>query len=76
MAAARLTLQSTVLGTPDPRGLAEFYRRPLGWQVHTDEPEWVTIAPPGGRPPGLSFQPQDDVRVYLDPAGHPFCLFT
>jgi catechol 2,3-dioxygenase-like lactoylglutathione lyase family enzyme len=22
-----------------------------------------------------SFQPQDDVRVMLDPAGHPFCLF-
>ena len=21
------------------------------------------------------FQPQSDVRVYLDPAGHPFCLF-
>jgi catechol 2,3-dioxygenase-like lactoylglutathione lyase family enzyme len=21
------------------------------------------------------FQPEDDVRVYLDPAGHPFCLF-
>ena len=21
-------------------------------------------------------QPQDDVRVYLDPAGHPFCLFV
>ena len=21
------------------------------------------------------FQPQDDVRVYLDPAGHPFCLW-
>jgi catechol 2,3-dioxygenase-like lactoylglutathione lyase family enzyme len=21
-------------------------------------------------------QPQDDVRVYLDPAGHPFCLYT
>jgi len=20
------------------------------------------------------FQPQDDVRVFLDPAGHPFCL--
>ena len=20
-------------------------------------------------------QPQDHVRVYLDPAGHPFCLF-
>jgi len=22
-----------------------------------------------------TYQPQDDVRVYLDPAGHPFCLF-
>ncbi|GGS30819.1 VOC family protein [Actinokineospora fastidiosa] len=22
------------------------------------------------------YQPQDDVRVYLDPSGHPFCLFT
>lgn len=21
------------------------------------------------------FQPQESVRVYLDPAGHPFCLF-
>ena len=21
-------------------------------------------------------QPQDDVRVLLDPAGHPFCLYT
>lgn len=21
------------------------------------------------------FQPQDDVLVHLDPAGHPFCLF-
>ncbi|WP_165978463.1 VOC family protein [Actinomadura darangshiensis] len=21
------------------------------------------------------FQPDDDVRVYLDPVGHPFCLF-
>lgn len=23
-----------------------------------------------------NFQPQDDVRVYLDPDGHPFCLFV
>ncbi len=22
------------------------------------------------------FQPQDDVRVLMDPAGHPFCLFV
>ncbi len=24
----------------------------------------------------MDFQPQDDVRVYADPAGHPFCLFV
>jgi glyoxalase superfamily protein len=23
-----------------------------------------------------SYQPQDDVRVLLDPAGHPFCLYS
>lgn len=23
-----------------------------------------------------NFQPQEDVRVYLDPAGHPFCLWV
>lgn len=28
----------------------------------------------GARP--AQFQPQDDVRVYLDPVGHPFCLFV
>lgn len=22
------------------------------------------------------YQPQDDVRVWIDPAGHPFCLFV
>ena len=26
--------------------------------------------------PAAAFQPQDDVRVHLDPAGHPFCLYT
>ncbi|WP_344978795.1 VOC family protein [Streptosporangium fragile] len=28
----------------------------------------------GATPAG--YQPQDDVRVYLDPAGHPFCLWV
>jgi catechol 2,3-dioxygenase-like lactoylglutathione lyase family enzyme len=118
-----MTLSGIVLDSPDPRALAAFYRRLLGWTVKTDEPNWVKLnAPDGG--PGLSFQtesryvrptwpagpgdqqmmvhldilvddldaagahavaagarlaeyqPQDDVRVYLDPAGHPFCLFT
>jgi catechol 2,3-dioxygenase-like lactoylglutathione lyase family enzyme len=115
-------LTATVLDTPDPKGLALFYQRLLGWSIGTDEPDWVTLLPEGGGA-GLSFQreadhvppvwpagpgdprmqlhldievddldaavglaveagatvaghqPQDDVRVCLDPAGHPFCLF-
>ncbi|WP_236789027.1 VOC family protein [Amycolatopsis sp. GM8] len=116
------TLTSTVLGTPDPRGLAEFYRAFLGWPVTSADPTWVALRPETGGA-GLSFQlepdhvppvwpsrrddqqmqlhldfevgdldaasamveaagatkaefqPQDDTRVYLDPAGHPFCLW-
>ena len=115
-----MTLTSTVLGTPDPRGLARFYAALLDWPIGTDDPEWATVGPGG---PGLSFQlepdhvpptwpqgpgdqqmqahldvevadlaaaeefavslgarvaafqPQDHVRVMLDPAGHPFCLY-
>ncbi|WP_405586775.1 VOC family protein [Streptomyces sp. NBC_01190] len=118
-----LTMTGTVLDTPDPHALADFYRRLLGWEVTQDEPDWVKLNPPGGGP-GLSFQaepafvrphwpatpgeqqmmlhldietpdlaasvaharalgatlpdfqPQPDVRVLLDPAGHPFCLWT
>jgi catechol 2,3-dioxygenase-like lactoylglutathione lyase family enzyme len=119
---ARLT--APVLGTPDPRGLARFYQRLLGWPIRDDEAEWVTLRPADGST-GLSFQLETDhvppvwppepgaqqmqlhldlqvddldaasavaedagarrlgghededeiVRVYADPAGHPFCLF-
>jgi catechol 2,3-dioxygenase-like lactoylglutathione lyase family enzyme len=118
----RLTLAATTLDAPDPRRLAAFYRRRLGWTTKAEEPDWVEIAAPGGGA-GLSFQteprfapprwpagpgeqqmmmhleiavddlpaavghalslgatlakfqPQEDVRVLLDPVGHPFCLF-
>jgi catechol 2,3-dioxygenase-like lactoylglutathione lyase family enzyme len=120
--APRMTLSGVVLDSPDARELAAFYQRLLGWTVVQDEPDWVTLAPPGGgtalsfqsepayaRPTWPSdtdhqqmmvhldievddleaacahaeaagaslaeFQPQDHVRVHLDPAGHPFCLF-
>ncbi|HEV7627167.1 MAG TPA: VOC family protein [Streptomyces sp.] len=118
----RTTLAGIVLGAPDPRALADFYRRLLGWRVKRDEPDWVMLeAPDGG--PALSFQteteqvrpswpaapgdqqmmihldievddldaaaaqavaagavlaehqPQENVLVHFDPAGHPFCLF-
>jgi len=119
----RFTLTAAVLDAPDARDLAGFYQRLLGWPVGRDEPDWVTLRPPGGGA-GLSFQtetayarptwpagpgdqqmmvhldievddldaagaharaagavladyqPQEDVRVYLDPAGHPFCLWV
>jgi catechol 2,3-dioxygenase-like lactoylglutathione lyase family enzyme len=119
----QLMLSGVVLGTPDVHLLADFYRELLGWPAVQDEPEWVTLRPPGGGT-GLSFQlepdhvppvwpagpgdqqmmvhldievadlaaacahaeaagavpaghqPQDDVRVYLDPAGHPFCMWV
>lgn len=119
----RMTLSGIVLDSSDARVLAAFYRRLLGWTAEQDEPDWVTLRPPGGGA-GLSFQteaayvkptwpagpgdqqmmvhvdievddldaagahaaaagavlaeyqPQEDVRVYLDPAGHPFCLWV
>ena len=118
-----MRLTATVLGAPDPRALAGFYQRLLGWPLDKDESGWVTLRAPGGGA-GLSFQtevahvrpawpagpgdqqmqlhldievddleaagaqavaagavlaehqPQEDVRVYLDPAGHPFCLWV
>lgn len=48
-------LTAPVLGTPDPRGLARFYQRLLGWPLRDDEPEWATLRPADGGT-GLSFQ--------------------
>jgi catechol 2,3-dioxygenase-like lactoylglutathione lyase family enzyme len=48
-------------------------------QVHLDiEVEDLAVAGEHAVAAGAvlaGYQPQDDVRVYLDPAGHPFCLF-
>jgi catechol 2,3-dioxygenase-like lactoylglutathione lyase family enzyme len=111
-----------VLGAPNARELAYFYRDLLGWELATDEPDWCTIGMPEA-PANLAFQtepthvrpvwpqtateqqmqlhldlqvddlqgavedavalgatladlqPQPNVRVMLDPAGHPFCLY-
>jgi catechol 2,3-dioxygenase-like lactoylglutathione lyase family enzyme len=120
-----ITFTASVLGTPDPRGLARFYQRLLGWPIRDDTDEWATLRPADGST-GLSFQRELDhvppvwppepatqqmqqhldflvddldaacalaedagaeqigahededeiVRVYRDPAGHPFCLFV
>ena len=123
MPAKPFTLAAAVLGAPDPRALASFYRDLLGFALTSAEENWVTLADPGGGA-GLSFQiekdhvrptwpagpddpqmqvhldievddlesgvaralelgaeqatfqPQEHVRVLLDPAGLPFCLFV
>jgi catechol 2,3-dioxygenase-like lactoylglutathione lyase family enzyme len=128
-----MQVTSVTIGAPDPRALAAFYARMLGWAIAHEDPArpgeppedgWAQLRPPDGEPgptlnfeyeaqyqrpvwpsaPGTQhitqhldiwvtdldeaarkaveagavpadFQPQDDVRVMIDPAGHPFCLF-
>ena len=128
-----LDVVAVTIAAPDPRELAAFYERMLGWTIVASEPArpgfppqdgWAQLRPPEGRGgPTLNFeyeehyaaptwpsapgrqhitahldivvadldesvawalatgatlaeyQPQDLVRVLLDPAGHPFCLF-
>lgn len=129
-----MRVTSVTIGAPDPRELAIFYERLLGWTIVAIEPArpgfpaqdgWAHLRPPPGQAgPNLSFeyeahyvppvwpseagsqhitehldiavtdldeavawatetgakladyQPQSDVRVMLDPAGHPFCLYV
>jgi Glyoxalase-like domain len=56
------TLRNLVLDCPEPRELAEFYRRLLGWryepghdQVDPAGDEWLVLLSPGGAP-RLAFQ--------------------
>src|SRR5947207_366299 len=51
----RMTLSGVVLDAPDPRALANFYHRLLGWPIDKDESTWVTLSPPSGGAK-LSFQ--------------------
>jgi catechol 2,3-dioxygenase-like lactoylglutathione lyase family enzyme len=131
--APELRVTSVTIGAPDPRALAAFYARLLGWAITAAEPArpgfppedgWAQLHPSAGQQgPTLNFeyeaqyvrpvwpsvagqqhitehldiavrdldesvawaigngatlagyQPQQNVRVLLDPAGHPFCLF-
>ncbi|GAA3863735.1 VOC family protein [Streptomyces lacrimifluminis] len=119
-------MSTVVLDARDAHELAGFYRRLLGYEIRSEEPDWVLIGSPSGaegvslafeterayvppvwptRAPGdqqmmlhldievddlegetaravsegarlADYQPQDDVRVLLDPSGHSFCLWT
>ena len=77
-----MKLTATVLDAPDANELAAFYQRLLGWPAVTDEPGWVTLRPAATEHAIAAgavlaaYQPQELVRVLLDPAGHPFCLWV
>ena len=128
-----MRVSSVVIGAPDPRVLADFYHRLLGWTITQQYPArpgfppedgWAMLRPqadaglrgiaiqwepdyvPPTWPPEpeqqqmmlhldiavtdldaavqwavtvgatlAGHQPQERVRVMLDPAGHPFCFF-
>jgi catechol 2,3-dioxygenase-like lactoylglutathione lyase family enzyme len=54
------SLAATVLGSPDPPALADFYRELLGWVEMTRETGWVRLRAPEQERPGLSFQLETD----------------
>jgi len=67
----RMRVSSVVLGAADPKApqmmlhldiAVEDLLAGVAWALHAG----ATLA---------DHQPQDHVRVLLDPAGHPFCLF-
>jgi hypothetical protein len=56
---------SIVIDRPDPGALATFYGAMLDWKADVS-PGWAEVRAEYGQ--CTSF------RVFLDPAGHPFCL--
>lgn len=59
-------IRAVVLDCPDPRALAEFYRRLVGGEVTYADDEWVNLR--DGAQVILSFQRADDYRPPTWPA--------
>ena len=57
----RVSLAGVVLDSPEPRKLADFYRRLLGWTIGSEEDTWVTLHGPDGGT-HLSFQLEPTYR--------------
>src|SRR6185312_324512 len=65
-----LRVTSVTIAAPDPRSLAAFYSRLLGWPVSVTEParpgcppedEWAQMGPPAGQlGPTLNFEYEQD----------------
>ena len=53
------TLYSVIIDCPEPRALAEFYSKLLGWPVKPMGEDWVWL---GEKPPLMAFQRAADHR--------------
>jgi len=60
-------LTSTVLDSPEPLRLAEFYRDLLGFEFAARDPDWVVLRAADGA--GLSFQREEAFVPPVWPAG-------
>jgi catechol 2,3-dioxygenase-like lactoylglutathione lyase family enzyme len=70
-----MQVAAVTIGAPDPRELAAFYQRLLGWTIVAAEPArpgfppedgWAQVRPPDGQPgPKLNFEYE---AHYLPPA--------
>lgn len=60
---APLRLAAYAIDCPDPRGLAEFYGRLLGWNIDENQSDesWIELASPEGGVP-LAFQADPDFQ--------------
>ena len=56
-------LKWIVIDTPDPRGLAPFWRELLGWRVQSESAEEVAFQAPDGATNPLLFYSPDPKRV-------------
>ena len=68
-----ITVSAVVLDAPDAR--AGDQRMQLHLDLAVDDLDAATAHAVEVGARLAEHQPQDDVRVLLDPAGHPFCLF-
>lgn len=62
-------LETVVLDTRDPRGLAKFYTQLLGARVVVDREDWVSIADDHGRKLSFQTSPEHEPPRFPDPAG-------
>ncbi len=72
----RLSFQTETAYAPPtwPAGLGD-QQMMMHLEIRVDDLETAGAHAAAGGATLAGYQPQDEVRVYLDPAGHPFCLW-